>query len=64
MFLKSRTLSICGIVPQRGSDRWSKCPFQLLHFESRPSSCCLCKTIILLMMYEAEVCSLLLIYIE
>ena len=64
MFLKSRILSSCGIVPQWGSTVGADASFQLLHFDSRPSSCCLCKTIILLMMCEVEVCPLLLILLN
>jgi hypothetical protein len=39
-------------------------PFHLLPFDSRPPSCCLCNTIILLMMCGAEVCPLLIIVLN
>lgn len=63
MFLNTYPLH-CGIAPQWGSTVGANAPFQLLHFDSRPSSCCLCRTIILLMMCEVEVCPLLLILLN
>jgi hypothetical protein len=55
-------LSHCAPVPLGLLEQLT--PFYLLHFDSRPPSCCLRKTITVLMMCGAEVCPLLIIVLN